>query len=365
MPFFTEWGKISIAQAQLLQSWFMLWIFLLEIPTGVVADYFGRKYSLALGALVVTFAALVYGSMPNLYIFMLGEFLFAMGASFTSGADDALLYDSLKEEGQEHEIKKAMGIAHSIQLVSMFVAAPIGGLIAAKFGLNAPIMFCAIPFLIAAFIAFSIKEPKIFDKTKETTRYLEIAKKGISYFYHHKTLRLIVLDAVVVSTAAYFVIWLYQPLLMSLKFPIKYFGWISSLMVLSEVIIATNFVRLEKILGSAKSYMRFSAIIVATFFILVAFIPKVPMVILFVVFAGGFGLTRLELMTSYMNRLIPSSQRATILSTISMFRRLSLVIFNPFVGMLADHSLPITLFVIGLLPLLIFFFSPVEKEMFE
>ena len=356
MPFFTEWGKISIAQAQLLQSWFMLWIFLLEIPTGVVADYFGRKYSLALGALVVTLAAVIYGSAPNFYIFLLGEFLFAMAASFMSGADDALLYDSLKEEGREQEIKKATGMTHSIQLISIMVAAPIGSLIASKFGLNAPILFCAVPFLIAAFIAFSIKEPKVFDKTKETTRYWEIAKKGFSFFYRHKTLRLITLDAVIVSVAAYFVIWLYQPLLMNMKFPIKYFGWVSFLMVFSEVIIASNFVRLEKLFGSAKAYMRFSAIIVAGFFMLAAFVPKVPVVILFVIFAGGFGLTRLELMTAYMNRLIPSPQRATVLSTISMFRRLSLAVVNPFVGMMADRSLPVTLFIIGLLPLLIFFF---------
>jgi len=233
MPFFTEWGKISIAKAQLLQSWYMFWIFLLEVPTGVVADRFGRKYSLAFGAIIVSLAALVYGSVPNFYVFLIGEFLFAMAFSFMSGADDALLYDCLKEEGREDEIKKANSQTHSFRLLAMFIAGPVGGIIAAKFGLNAPILVSAIPFLIAAGIAFSIKEPKVFDKTKETTRYFEIAKKGIRYFYHHKVLRLIALDAVVVSVAAYFVTWLYQPLLMSLKFPIKYFGWISSLMVLS------------------------------------------------------------------------------------------------------------------------------------
>jgi len=66
------------------------------------------------------------------------------------------------------------------------------------------------------------------------------------------------------------------------------------------------------------------------------------------------------LMTGYMNRLIPSEQRATILSAISMFRRLVLAVANPFVGMLADRSLPVALFIVGLLPLLVFLFSPVE-----
>src|SRR5258708_34388272 len=64
IPFFTLWGHISLGQTQLLQSWSMLWIFLLEVPTGVIADRFGRKYALALGSIIVAVAVLIYGSLP-------------------------------------------------------------------------------------------------------------------------------------------------------------------------------------------------------------------------------------------------------------------------------------------------------------
>ena len=50
--FFTEWGGITLQQALILQSWFMGWMFLLEIPTGTVADYFGRKISLVLSQVI-------------------------------------------------------------------------------------------------------------------------------------------------------------------------------------------------------------------------------------------------------------------------------------------------------------------------
>lgn len=64
-----------------------------------------------------------------------------------------------------------------------------------------------------------------------------------------------------------------------------------------------------------------------------------------------------------MNKFIPSEKRATVLSSISMFRRLALVILNPVVGFSADQSLSAALILVGLLPLAVFFFSPIEQEM--
>jgi MFS family permease len=365
IPFFTDWGGISKFQALLLQSWFMFWIFVLEIPTGVVADYFGRKYSLALGALAVTFGALIYGSIPSFPVFLLGEFLFAAAFAFMSGADDAFLFDSLKEEGKESEIQSMTGKIHAIQLLAMLIAAPLGGLFASKLGINAPMYLCTIPFFIASIIAMTMKEPKVFDKTRESRRYLDIAKQGIRFFYQNKKLRLLAFDAILVSIAAYYVIWLYQPLLQKIAMPIAFFGIYHFFLVGSEIVIALNFSRLEKIAKSAKNYMRFTAIITALMFFVVLLATNKITILLFVIIAGGFGLTRLELMTAYMNKIIPSVQRATILSSISMFRRFSLALFNPFIGYLSDRSLSITLLVVGVIPLLVFFFSPIEKEMFE
>lgn len=57
IPFFTKWGGISMTQVQLLQSWFMLWIFIMEVPTGAIADFFGRKHSLCLGTIIIASGA--------------------------------------------------------------------------------------------------------------------------------------------------------------------------------------------------------------------------------------------------------------------------------------------------------------------
>ena len=362
VPFFTDWGGINLTQVQILQSWFMFWMFILEIPTGAVADFIGRKHSLALGALVVAVAALVYGSLPNFGVFLLGEFLFATAMAMMSGADEALLYDSLKEVGREDESRKFFGRANSIRLTGMLLAAPIGSFIASRIGLNMPMVLSAIPYLLASVIAWSIREPGIRVKNSESIRYLIIVREGIKSLKENKKLKLLAIDAIVVSSAANFIIWLYQPFLKLVGIPILYFGGVHAMLVLAEIIVSSNFERLTKILKGDKQYLRFSAAVVAFSFFLVALFPNALSVFAFVIIGGGVGLTRLNFMSAIMNKYIDSKNRATILSSISMFRRFALVFLNPIMGFIADRSLVVASFSVGLLALGIFLFSPLRKE---
>ena len=365
IPFFTQWGGISLAQTQILQSWFMFWVFVLEIPTGAVADFFGRKYSVALGALVTAIASLVYASKPEFMIFLLAEFLFALGVALLEGADDALLYDALKEAGREGEAKKIYGRVHSIKLSAMLISGPIGGFIASRWGLNYPLIFGAVPMALASIIALTIKEPSLYQAIPERKRYINIVKEGLKYVYRHKKLRRIAIDAVIVASAAYFVIWLYQPVLQNIGLAIIYFGFFHAFLSLTEILVANNFVFLERIAGSGKKLLKVTAILTSIGFLIVSIMPNIVTVIIFIILSGGFGLTRMELMKAYMNKFIPSEKRATVLSAISMLRRFGLIFLNPIIGFAADASVSLALFIVGLLPLTLFLFSPIEQDTLE
>jgi MFS family permease len=364
IPFFTTWGHISLLQTQFLQSWSMIWIFMLEVPTGIVADRFGRKYALLLGSIIVAFAVLIYGSIPNFQVFLMCEFLFALSMSLTSGSDEALVYDTLKEFGHEKESKKIFGQAYFFRLGGVLVASLVGGVIANYFGINAAMRAAAIPFFIAAVIAWQIKEPKFREETDKSS-YFQILREGWNFFIKHKTLRLLSLDSILVASAAYFVFWLYQPLLQKLGIPLVFFGVFGAVLMLVQMIVSANFSALEKLFGSTKRLLQLSALATAGSFFLVALIPNVVTVVIFLLVGGGFGLTRATLMSAYINHYIPSQQRATILSFLSLFRRLFLAVLAPFVGLAAEHTLQLPLFLIGLLPLSVFLFSPIEKEMFN
>lgn len=351
VPFFTQWGGISLFQVQLLQSWFSLWVFILEVPTGAIADKIGRKHSIALGSLIVALAVLLYGIFPRFEIFLLSEFLFAIGFAFTSGADQALLYDTLKEEKKENESKKILGRAESFHLLGMLAAAPIGSLMAARLGLNAPMLLSSIPFFMAALIGWSIPEPKIHTGESAAPKYLDLVKNGLIALKSNSILRSLAIDSVLVAASAYFVIWFYQPILTKIGVPVIYFGFIHAIFVGFQVFISANFKLIEKIIGQGKKYLTVSALLTSLSFFIVAIYPNLFSVFLLILLAGGLGLTRSTYITAMANHYIKSKERATVLSSVSMLRRFSLIILNPLVGFTADRSLGLALFLVGLLPL--------------
>jgi MFS family permease len=351
VPFFTEWGGISLFQVQLLQSWFSIWVFVLEVPTGALADRIGRKHSISLGSLIIAIAVIVYGLVPNFYIFLLAELIFAIGYAFVSGADQALLFDTLKVSGRESESKKVMGRYDATYLIGMTIASATGSLIASKWGLNAPQFATAIPMLIAAAVGYSIPEPKIHSDSQQK-RYLQIVKGGLSVIKKNSVVRSLAIDSVLVASAAYFVVWFYQPVMMKLGIPIAIYGLVHSVLLLSEIVVSSNFPLFERLLGEGEKYLKSSAILVTLSFALMAIMPSMYTLAIFVIIGGGIGYTRAIYITALAQTHIDSDIRATTLSSIGMLRRLALVVLNPVIGAIATNSLYLAIFVVGLLPLL-------------
>jgi fucose permease len=86
IPFFREWGRLSFVQIFALQTWFMLMCFLMEVPTGAVADRFGRKVSVALGSFLLAAASILYGTLPHLAVFVAAEALFAVAIATSASS---------------------------------------------------------------------------------------------------------------------------------------------------------------------------------------------------------------------------------------------------------------------------------------
>lgn len=90
MPFYLDWAGLDYAKMFALEAFFVCSVFALEIPTGVVADRFGRKFSLALGGAFSGTAFALFGLTRAYPVFIFAEFVCAVGFSLFSGADRAL-----------------------------------------------------------------------------------------------------------------------------------------------------------------------------------------------------------------------------------------------------------------------------------
>ena len=351
VPYFLDWGQISYTQIMILQSFFVFSVFLLEVPTGAVSDFLGRKVSLIFAGLAVTGGAIIYSLIPDFKMFLVGEFFWALGYALLSGSDEAMIYDSLIEIKLDTQSKKIFGRYGSFELGALMIGGPIGSFIAAFIGLKFSMMFMAIPFFIATLIAFTLREPEVHG-SDEKKGYLETLKKGILYFKNHKILKTMAFDKISIHALSFMMFWMYQPILTEFHVDIIYFGFIFAGITGSQIGIINHFEFLEKLFRSKKRYIIVSAFVSGTSFILLGINPYVSFAVPLFLLISMFGLTRSVLFQNYFNKHIESHNRATVISTISMVERFVMAIIYPLVGLLVEWSLTYSCIIIGALILL-------------
>lgn len=364
VPFFRDWGGLDYTRIMLLNAWFMFCSFVLEVPTGTVADVFGRRTSLVLGFLLASAALLIYGSYPSFALFLAAEVVFALSFTLVSGADDALVYDTLVELDRAGEAKRTYARIESFKLGGMVAGALVGAPVAGWLGLRAPMLLSAIPFVAAAALAWTLVEPGA-EKRGARGRLADTLFAGLRYFRGHRELRVLVFDMVATGSLAWLIIWFYQPQLERAGVPIAYFGAVHALLCIAQIAVLQNVERLEAALGSKRRYLFFSALAPGFAYLALGLDGRLVPSLVAILVAGGFGLTRLPLFIGYMNRFIPTEQRATVLSVASMLRTLAVAIVNPIAGWLADWSLPSALLIFGAAALGCALLSRVREEHLE
>jgi MFS family permease len=351
-PFFREWGRLSFTQIFLLQSWFMLMNFLLEVPTGAVADRFGRKASVAAGCFLMAAASLVYGSVPMLGVFVLGEAVFAAALTLVSGADEALVYDSLKALGREGEATRVIARLEAMKLTGIFGGALLGSLVASRLGVRAPMLLQALPMALSGVVALRLVEPpRSSTAAPRTAGYLRLLSGGLEHFRHEPELRALTVDQVANVSVTWMVLWLYQPQLMRVGVPLAAFGAVHAAMGLGQVLLLARLAAVERAVGGSVRLLRLTAFIPALAMLALAATTGAGASIALIVLAATAGMGRPPLFSAALNSRIPSEKRATVLSAVSASRTLVIGLLYPVVGATLDRSLPATLVLIGVLGL--------------
>ena len=362
VPFFTQWGGLKLSQVFYLNSWFFFCNFLFEVPTGALADHLGRKASLALGSLLGAIGAFLYTSRPDFWVFIAAEAVFALAFTFYSGADEALAYDSLKVAGKASSSKKILSRMESFKLGGILLASLFGGFIAERWGLTAPLRATGVSIFLSFFIVLLIQEPKSAQRKARRISFTTVLKEGVRFFVGHKVLWLLTLEAAAFNALAWSIIWLYQPLLQLGGMPLRYFGAVQALSVIGQILVLNRIEFLERFLGYKRRLLTIGGILMGLSFLILSASRSLWIVVPAIVIAFTFGLSRLPLFSSYMNKYIPSNKRATVLSASSMVRTLAIAVTQPLVGLLSDWSLPGTCLVLGICLLTLSLLSRIEEE---
>lgn len=178
----------SFAFGMSVFSFIMISAALLEVPTGIFSDYIGRKKTLILGSLASVVALSLYAVGSSLFALFLGAFFEGMSRSFFSGNNDALLHDTLTQEGKEHQYAETLG-----KTSSMFqIALALGALLASAFAtisLQLIVLVSVVPQFCCLLTSFFFVEPNVH--TAETTNIFSHVREAFLQFLHNRKLRLL------------------------------------------------------------------------------------------------------------------------------------------------------------------------------
>jgi MFS family permease len=120
----------SYAAGMTVFSATMLASMVLELPTGVLSDWLGRKMTIVTGAALGVASVACYATASGVWLLMAGAVLEGAARAFFSGNNNALLFDSLREDGQEERFHDFMGTIGSYGQFALAVSALLGSLVA-------------------------------------------------------------------------------------------------------------------------------------------------------------------------------------------------------------------------------------------
>src|SRR5687768_4220480 len=119
---FTERGGLSVGDVSVLFAIWTTAALVFELPTGLIADRYPRKYVLVVGELVNMAAFLVWLLSPTFLGYAMGFVLWGAAYALKSGAYQALVYDELASGGQSNEYTKTMSRIKAAEFLGMLVA---------------------------------------------------------------------------------------------------------------------------------------------------------------------------------------------------------------------------------------------------
>lgn len=367
VPFYTDWGGLSLPDVLLLNAWFFLCNFALEVPTGTVADFLGRKVSLALGSAVAIAGVLIYISRPRFWVFALAEIVMAAAYTLHSGADEALAYDSLRADNASERAGQVLGRMEAFKLTGILVGTMAGGPIAARLGLRAPMAVYMVPAALAAVVALTLREPPAVGAPVEVERrsYLRLLRDGAVYFRGHRAIRALALEAAITHAIAWSIVWFFQPLLARASVSVAWFGVVHAAGLGAQVALLGNVDWLTRLAGSRRRFLLGASFFAGLAFLLLGVTRYWPLVVIGIVTAMALSLPRIALFNAAVNHHVTTSSRATVLSFCSMLRTAAIVIVNPIVGFIAGRSLSAAVITIGVLLLVSVVLSRLSDELLD
>jgi MFS family permease len=337
---------LSNLEAFAANAFFTAGMVLFEVPTGIVADTVGRRASYLLGTVTLTASTLLYVMLWQIgapfWQWALVSLLLGLGFTFFSGAVEAWLVDALTATGFTGEMESVFGRGQVVTGVAMLTGSVAGGFVAQQTSLGVPFVLRGVVLAAMFAVAFRLMHDVGFTPAKGERPLAEmrkVASASIDYGWRVPAVKWLMVESLFAGGVGIYAFYALQPYLLELYGDPEAYqiaGLVAAIVAGAQIIGGLAAVRIRRLFERRTSALIATAggsvVTLGLIGLVESFWPVLGLVVVWgLLFAASMPIRQ-----TYLNGLIPSRQRATILSFDSLMDSTGGVWTQPVLGRAAD-----------------------------
>lgn len=337
---------LSNTQAFLANAFFTAGQAVFEIPTGIVADIKGRRLSYLLGTLTLAFSTLLYLAAWSVEASMLAwavsSVLLGLGFTFFSGATEAWLVDALEFSGHQGALDDVFAKGQIISGVAMLLGSVAGGFLAQLTDLSVPYIVRAVLLVSTFIVAFVFMKDWGFEPEKKIDLNQDVQrlfKTSFELGLQKPAIRWVMLAAPFTAGVGFYAFYALQPYLLELyQDPSAYgiAGLAAAIVAGAQIVGGLLVPHMRKIFKTRTALLLTAVALNVVLLALIGWTSSFWMAIVLMSIWGLVFAAYQPVRQAYLNGLIPSKQRATVLSFDSLMGSTGGIVVQPTLGRAAD-----------------------------
>ena len=337
---------LSNAEAFAANAFFSVGQVIFEVPTGVVADTRGRRFSFMLGAATLLASTLLYLVMWQIQAPLLGwavaSILLGLGFTFFSGATEAWLVDALEATGFSGSLEAVFGRAQTVGGAAMLVGSVAGGIVAQATDLGVPYILRAAMLGVTLVIAWRFMHDLGFSPRRGANPVDEVrtvVRGAVDNGWKNPPVRWLMIAAPFTTGVGFYAFYALQPYLLELYGdPNAYSiaGLAAALIAGAQIVGGLVVPWARRLFRRRTEALIVGSIANVALLVLIGVVESFPLALILL---AGWALVfaiELPLRQAFINGIIPSQQRATVLSFDALMGSAGGVVAQPALGRAAD-----------------------------
>jgi MFS family permease len=337
---------LSNLEAFAANAFFTAGMVIFEVPTGIVADTVGRRASYLLGTVTLAATTLFYVLLWQVegpfWAWALVSIGLGLGFTFFSGAVEAWLVDALTATGFDGSLESVFGRGQVVEGVAMLTGSVAGGYIAQLTNLGVPFVLRGIVLLVMFVAAFYVMKDIGFTprRSERVTREMRrIAAESIDHGWRVPAVKWIMLSSFFTAGVGIYAFYALQPYLLDLSGKPEAYGiagLVAAIVAGSQIVGGIAAPRIRTLFHRRTSALLAATGVSTASLALMGLFESFWVVLGLITIWGLLFAAEMPIRQAYLNGLIPSRQRATILSFDSLVGSSGGVVVQPGLGRAAD-----------------------------